>query len=304
MNLRDLPLAHIYNFRDRSDDDCRRAMDEFAANGAKHLVFTEVLFERTMGNMKKLRTLQRNMEEAGLEFGDAHAPFGVDTDLNCPWENLRPMMIERHKLALRIVAEVGLKTITIHVGNAVHPDRVHPLDELHSYLLDGLEKLLPTAEECGVVIAIENIWSPVNTPEKLLDAIGRFNSPYLGLCYDSGHANLMRTCRRSNTEYNGPIQQSEHYGPIPFDDNVLEKMLPEVVNCHLHDNNGILDEHKLPGYGDVDWAHVTGLLARAPRLMCLQNEARPLSVRETCELFTTLLDDPDSITRRNYIATE
>ena len=53
---------------------------------------------------------------------------------------------------------------------------------------------------------------------------------------------------------------------------LLEKMLPHIVNCHLHDNNGAQDEHKLPGDGCVDWSHVMPLLRQAPRLQLLQSE--------------------------------
>jgi sugar phosphate isomerase/epimerase len=71
-------------------------------------------------------------------------------------------------------------------------------------------------------------------------------------------------------------------------------MLPSVTTCHLHDNNGLWDEHVLPGRGNVDWPHVIGLLKKAPRLKCFQNEVIPVrtgaSIAEVCKTFNALLE--------------
>ena len=47
-----------------------------------------------------------------------------------------------------------------------------------------------------------------------------------------------------------------------FDDKILEKMLPFVVNCHLHDNDGIWDLHGNVGTGSIDWKHIVALLEK------------------------------------------
>ena len=71
------------------------------------------------------------------------------------------------------------------------------------------------------------------------------------------------------------------------DDAVLEKMLPHVVNCHLHDNDGMTDRHWLPGdpLGAIDWKSVVPMLLSAPRLRAIQCESitraeRPFSPAE------------------------
>ena len=77
-----------------------------------------------------------------------------------------------------------------------------------------------------------------------------------------------------------------------WDDHILEKMLPHVVNCHLHDNHGILDDHIVPGLGNVDWDHVIPLLKTAPRLQVVTCEVIPIrtmsSVRDICESMARL----------------
>ena len=77
-----------------------------------------------------------------------------------------------------------------------------------------------------------------------------------------------------------------------WEDKALEKLLPHVVNCHLHDNNGWRDEHKLPGRGNVNWPHIIGLLESAPRLKVIQSEVLPVFsgtfIRELVEKFDEL----------------
>ena len=48
--------------------------------------------------------------------------------------------------------------------------------------------------------------------------------------------------------------------PTPWEHDVLDRMLPHIVNCHLHDNDGTDDQHLLPGDGTLDWTAVAALL--------------------------------------------
>ena len=80
-----------------------------------------------------------------------------------------------------------------------------------------------------------------------------------------------------------------------WDDKILEKMLPHVVTCHIHDNKGDTDSHRIPGWGNVDWQHITGLLKQAPRLKCIQSEVlpfyEPTSIKELCGTFHKLFPE-------------
>ncbi|MCK5585855.1 sugar phosphate isomerase/epimerase, partial [Candidatus Bipolaricaulota bacterium] len=42
--------------------------------------------------------------------------------------------------------------------------------------------------------------------------------------------------------------------------NYLERYAGQLIHLHLHDNHGELDEHLLPGEGNVDWPRVLGVL--------------------------------------------
>ena len=139
-----------------------------------------------------------------------------------------------------------------------------------------MDELLPFAESLGVTICLENIWYQLNTPERLLEVRREFPTGALGFCYDSGHANLMAQGWQSP----GSRPMLAWGGRTPaWDDHILEKMLPHVVNCHLHDNHGIQDEHLAPGFGTVDWNRVIPLLKTAPRLQVVTCEISPIKTR-------------------------
>lgn len=285
------PLTHFFAFEQTHDQLRPYIMAEFVANGEHNLVLTDSLIREIMKNPRVAKPLRHDAETTGVKFVDSHAPFGVIEDLNIPFEELRPAMITRQKLALEIIADFGVESITMHVGNTPEDFASFSLDHLRNCTVRSLDELLPVAERLGIVIAIENIWHPTNTPEKLLSILDHFRSPNLGLCFDAGHANLMAHDRGATEST--PIKAWQRFGTVPYDPAVLDKMLPHITTCHLHDNNGLSDQHLLPGRGEIDWAPLVAKLKTAPRLKCIQNEVNGItsgaSIVETCRVFRNLV---------------
>lgn len=52
---------------------------------------------------------------------------------------------------------------------------------------DCLERCLPKAEECGVILAVENHWGLSRTPEGLLRIVNSIQSPWIGALMDTGN---------------------------------------------------------------------------------------------------------------------
>ena len=201
-------------------------------------------------------------------------------------------MILRHKLAINIASYFKVDTITIHIGaDPRFPDV--PLEKQIDLVAETLSELLVEAEKCNVVICIENIWHRLNTPDMLLKIKSLFPTEYLGFCYDAGHANLMTNGKEFA---DGAANQAwNKFNESPdWNDPILEKMLPHIVNCHLHDNNGAVDEHKLCGTGTVDWKKIIPLLKSAPRLRNIQCESisskNHFSVKEMVESTQNILN--------------
>ena len=55
------------------------------------------------------------------------------------------------------------------------------------WCIDGIHKCMAKAEECGVILALENHWGLARTPEGLLRIIDALPSAWLGVLMDTGN---------------------------------------------------------------------------------------------------------------------
>jgi len=60
-------------------------------------------------------------------------------------------------------------------------------DEGFKWCIESVEKCLPKAEQCGVMLALENHWGLSRTPEGQLRIINAIPSPWLGALMDTGN---------------------------------------------------------------------------------------------------------------------
>jgi L-ribulose-5-phosphate 3-epimerase len=63
----------------------------------------------------------------------------------------------------------------------------HTDDEAFKWVIDSLEKLLPRAEECGVVLGLENHWGLGRTADGVLKIVEAIKSPWLQITLDTGN---------------------------------------------------------------------------------------------------------------------
>jgi L-ribulose-5-phosphate 3-epimerase len=63
----------------------------------------------------------------------------------------------------------------------------HNDEEAFKWVIDSLEKLLPRAEECGVVLGLENHWGLGRTAAGVLRIVEAINSPWLQMTLDTGN---------------------------------------------------------------------------------------------------------------------
>ena len=286
-----IPVTYYFAFRNAGKSLRPYLMHEFAVNGAKHLVLGCDLIDMIMADHTLAEQLRKEMAAEGLSFCDAHSPFGGILDLNCPDPDFRPQMILRHKIAIRIAAMLGVDTITIHPGS----DRFFPeipLEKHFDLMRDGLDQVIPEAEACGVTVCIENSMSRAACPAAVVKLKSEYDTDTLGLCYDCGHAHQLDMGRFKPDGVIWKFWQIVGVDEPEWDDRIIEKMLPQMVNCHLHDNDGSGDAHAMPGNGNVNWKKIIPLLKhQAPRLKVIQSEVRMPgsgSIRELCTKFAEL----------------
>jgi L-ribulose-5-phosphate 3-epimerase len=63
----------------------------------------------------------------------------------------------------------------------------HTEDEGFKWCIDSIEKVLPKAQEYGVLLALENHWGLARTPEGQLRILDAIDSPWLGALMDTGN---------------------------------------------------------------------------------------------------------------------
>ena len=264
-----IPVTFHHSWKKLDERERITAMREFAVNGARHLVLSDSLLKMMAGDYLLAGVLRRQTAEAGVDFVDAHAPFRDFGDLFIPDERDRKEMIARQKLNLLLVSEMGVGTCTFHVGSKYY--ETHTLDEHREALYRSLDELLPLAEKLDIILCLENLVRPLSTADDLVSYMKKYDSPHLGVCLDVGHANLKEK-GEEHPESEVPAAWAIAGLPVRWEKNIAEKLQPYVVNCHIHDNCGVGDDHNLTGEGNIDWRRIVPLLLDAPRIKNIQSE--------------------------------
>ncbi len=109
--------------------------------------------------------------------------------------------VEHTKKCIEIAYELGAPCIRINTGrwNTVNFDTLMAQRGIEAVLpgyteedgfrwcIDGIQRCLTKAEECGVLLALENHWGLARTPEGLLRILNQIKSPWLGALMDTGN---------------------------------------------------------------------------------------------------------------------
>ena len=105
------------------------------------------------------------------------------------------------KKCIQIACQLGIPCIRINTGrwNTVDFDTLmahrgmEPIlpgyreDDGFKWCIDAIQRCLPRAQECGVLLALENHWGLARTPEGLLRIVDAIHSPWLGVLMDTGN---------------------------------------------------------------------------------------------------------------------
>lgn len=143
--------------------------------------------------------------------------------------------------SISLAGELGSSVVVVHPGK-ITGDR----EECFRHMVDNLRKLARKAENCGVIIGLENKegTDPTNLcceARELLRAIKEVESPFLKATFDIGHANL--TCGGDRERLLDFVRGLED----------------SVAHVHVHDNTGKNSEkyfgdlHGAPGDGCIDF---------------------------------------------------
>jgi sugar phosphate isomerase/epimerase len=189
------------------------------------------------------------LSEFGLAVESFHAEHGQHMDLASSSSEMRRRTVEKLTEEAQFALEIGVKTMIAHPSGTMAPQDPQGSGNFRR----SAEMLARSAERLEITILIENM-----PPEfaygleagKLAGDVRYVDSKWLGLCFDTGHANMSHlSVARQITDTQGYM----HY-------------------VHASDNNGSADQHLLPFFGAIDWSEVGQALRDIgyDRIFCLE----------------------------------
>ena len=141
---------------------------------------------------EKVRSIRSALADAGLRFsnGNAFPMAAVGDTWNPSWIDPDPerrgLRIRHTAAALRVAGALGIPNISTEPGGPLPPGMSR--EEAMGLFLAGLERVLPVADETGVLLLVEP--EPhllIERTEEYLDFAGRTSHSHLGLNFDIGH---------------------------------------------------------------------------------------------------------------------
>jgi sugar phosphate isomerase/epimerase len=139
---------------------------------------------------------------------------------------------------------------TIFMGKDADPKLMHFLHD------DFYLRIMPYAKQYGVVICTETFGDAPGTGvcdffgqmDEFVNAYNRIasiddNEKYFKVCMDVGHTN-----------------KALRFAGNPTPQDAVLRLGKAIVVTHLHDNDGITDQHKIPMTGTISWSAVLDAL--------------------------------------------
>jgi len=169
-----------------------------------------------------------------------HGPC-MDLIYNSRDAEVRALARRKIEQGIVIAGEIGAKNMVVHsTFNPLIVEPKYPDVWIHKST-KFFKELVPIARECGVTMAIENIFD--FEPSHLKCLIEEVNAPEFKGCLDIGHANIF-----------GNISLSQWVAELGED----------LVHVHVHDNQKVYDDHIGLGAGTIDFKSLFNAIDTLP----------------------------------------
>jgi sugar phosphate isomerase/epimerase len=216
---------------------------------------TEIFMtEKTLAAAHEIAKLLRR---EGIAPVSLHAPFSREISLSTLDPLRRLASVSKGLAAIEAAGAAGVETVIFHPADDV---RNIPLrGEYAEALTESLRKLCAAARERGLRVAIENMPSGELGASivEIADLVRASGIRNLGVCVDTGHANMNKDLVE---------------GVAAAGDRLFA--------LHVHDNDGVKDQHLAVFAGTADWEGFVGELARVAFRGCFMLETGYIFPRE------------------------
>jgi sugar phosphate isomerase/epimerase len=186
----------FWQFRNRELRDIEKCIELAARMGFDGVE----LLHRQMDNEDNgyLQKLKRRAFTLGLDL----CGFSTHQGFLYPEKERRQKNIDDTIHQIEVAYQLGIPTMRVNTGtwgtsknfDALMANRgIEPPikgyndEDGFQWVIESLEKCLPAAERCGVLLGLENHWGLGRTPEGVLRVIKAINSPWLEATLDTGN---------------------------------------------------------------------------------------------------------------------
>ena len=189
-------LWRFHNEEFRDFDKCIDLADEMGFDGIELLLYQ--LEQNELLSHSKMMSYKRHALRLGLPIVGMSTHQGFVT----PDRELRRQNIDRTIGQIELAYTLGIPTMRVNTGrwgtsgsfDALMANRgiEKPLagytdEDAFPWVIEALEACIPTAERCGIVMALENHWGLGLTPEGILRIVNAVDSPWLQITTDTGN---------------------------------------------------------------------------------------------------------------------
>lgn len=201
-------------------------------------------------NTAQIREFGAWFRDSDLKVHALHSPMYTDEvwgrsgphaviTITEPEKRKRITMVDEIKRVLEIAEIVPFQYLIQHIGVSGEEYSERKVDAAFT----AIEELSVFARQRGVQLLIENIPNGFSSAERLL-LFNELTHLNLNFCFDVGHAHIGEGVA-----------------------NAFNQMKSRIRSTHVHDNNGVEDQHLFPlasKGGTVDWKKTMVLLRSQP----------------------------------------
>lgn len=180
----------------RDFDKCIDIADEMGFDGVELLLYQ--IEQNELLSHSKMMSYKRHALRLGLPLVGLSTHQGFVT----PDREARQQNIDRTIGQIEIAYQLGIPVMRVNTGRWGTSGNFDELmknrgiesplpgytdEDAFPWVIEALEACLPTAEKCGVVMALENHWGLGLTPEGILRIVDAVDSPWLQITTDTGN---------------------------------------------------------------------------------------------------------------------
>lgn len=184
----------------------------------------------------QISELGHYFRDSELKLHALHSPMYTDdvwgksgpqavVDITEPSKGKRIAMVDEIKRAIEVADTVPFRYLIQHIGVAGQEYDERRVEAAFS----SLEEIKVFASQRGVEVLLENTANALSSAERLNAFLAQTHL-HLNYCFDIGHAHMT-----------GSVSKE------------FDLMKARIRSTHIHDNNGVEDQHLFPRQGTINW---------------------------------------------------